>query len=103
MRTSGAELVVTEWIRAVKGQNKPPDLEQTMTASQGISFYVDLHPDPSTPIISTPTNYWSGGGDVQYACSFCRETCRGQSKIQFNPVMSHPYMLICGQCELKMR
>jgi len=92
---------VTEWIRAMKAARKrgmdPPHL-----VTQGISFVSNVCPDPSSPLIPTPTSHWSGGGDVQYACSLCNTPCRGDVNVHFNPVMAYPYVLTCGQCQLKM-
>ena len=53
------------------------------------------------PMLHTPTESWAGGEGVAYACSFCGAQTEARYRVDFNPVLTRPYVITCGRCQVK--
>ena len=99
MRVGVHEPVVTSWLRVIKGVKRPV-VHGKNVHKPGAQFTRKLHTNvDDAPVIPTPCSFWDSGGHVGFGCSFCHRVCTGSTHIQFNPVMTRPFIFTCGQCQ----
>lgn len=85
----------TDWIRGLRGVRR----------GEFVGRYSDLNVEVLSwgerpgegPVIETPAKSWSCGG--VYACSFCRELCHTDFHVNFNQVLTSPFVVTCGPCK----
>lgn len=93
-----SEVATTEWMRELRAVRR----------NEFVSRYTHLSPpvwhEPATassPVIDTPMRAW--GGEACYTCSFCRQPCTQEFRLELNQVLTRPFVVTCGPCTQKIR
>lgn len=103
MRKPPPPTMVPDLLRVLRTQ-KPVGLVSRHSPKDGVGSW-GVVGDPTHPktSISTPLPGWSGvSTHVQFLCSFCSEPCDHTSHVEFNQVLTSPYIASCGRCVQKM-
>ena len=106
-RVLAVDVNTTEWIRAFRLNqcNKVVGQFVSHMGPTSWSHRVNVANAGST-VVDTPRDVWSAhaGGGVLHMCSFCKNVLNNDTTItvQFNPILTSPYLLVCGSCVQKM-
>jgi hypothetical protein len=88
----------TEWIRGLRTRRDEFVGRHTNMTLDRVSW---TEATSVSPVVETPVNTWSGG--ARYKCSFCREECDEDFRVDFNQVLTSPFVVTCGPCTRKIR
>ena len=105
MRADTVASATTDWIRTMRNTRRDGGVVGKHSGVS-LSSWTECAPHDADTVVSTPLSTWSSApGGVTSACSFCHQAAPPgeEYRVEFNQVLTSPYVVTCGPCLRKMR